>query len=158
MKKYAKIIDVKTGICEVGLGNPGDATAAEFYQSLGMKIMDVERGADGNWYVPGKVPAPGEAEILLAYENAVQKHLDTTAQGKGYDNTYTCLSYLSSTNATWYRESHAFNAWRDEVWQTCHAILDAFIAGKIPQPNIEELIAQLPVIDWGKGDIAESEV
>lgn len=117
----------------------------------------IEKRANSKYEIVAN-EAPKPEEILLGYENAVQKHLDTTAQSKGYDNTYTCLSYLSSTNATWYRESHAFNAWRDEVWQTCHTILDAFIAGKIPQPTIEELIAQLPVIDWGNGDIAESEV
>lgn len=56
MEKYAKIIDVEIGLCEVGLGDLNDPAVAEFYKSLGMEIMDVEQSADGNWYVSGEVP------------------------------------------------------------------------------------------------------
>jgi hypothetical protein len=88
-------------------------------------------------------------QTLKGYEDAVQKYLDKTAQSKGYDNTYTCLSYLSSTDEIWNREANAFNAWRDSVWRKCHEILNGFMAGEIAQPTVEELIEQLPVIDWG---------
>jgi hypothetical protein len=81
----------------------------------------------------------------------VQAHLDATAQTRGYDNTYTCLSYLNSTDEQWRRESNAFNAWRDSVWRKAHEILNAFMAGKIEQPTVEEVIAQLPPIDWNGG-------
>jgi hypothetical protein len=94
-------------------------------------------------------PQPTVEEILKGYEDAVQAHLDNTAKSRGYDNTYTCLSYLSSTDETWHREANAFNAWRDSVWRKCHEILNAFMAGEIAQPTVEELIEQLPVIDWG---------
>jgi hypothetical protein len=93
-------------------------------------------------------PAPTPEEIIRGYEDAVQAHLDATAQSRDYDNTYTCLSYLSSTDEVWYRESHAFNAWRDQVWRKCHEILNAVMAGTLPPPTVEELIAQLPEIDW----------
>lgn len=93
-------------------------------------------------------PQPTVEEILKGYEDAVQKYLDKTAQSKGYDNTYTCLSYLSSTDEIWNREANAFNSWRDRVWRKCHEILNAFMAGEIAQPTVEELIEQLPVIDW----------
>jgi hypothetical protein len=94
---------------------------------------------------------PTVEEQKAAYEFAVQSHLDATAQTRGYDNTYTCLSYLSSTDEIWKRESNAFNAWRDSVWRKAHEILNAFMAGKIEQPTIEEVIAQLPPIDWNGG-------
>lgn len=93
-------------------------------------------------------PEPTPEEIVKGYENAVQAHLDQTAQSRDYDNTYTCLSYLSSTDEIWRRESNAFNAWRDQVWRQCHEILNAVMAGKIEPPTVEELIAQLPAIDW----------
>lgn len=93
-------------------------------------------------------PAPTPEEIIKGYENAVQAHLDATAQSRDYDNTYTCLSYLSSTDEIWRRESNAFNAWRDQVWRKCHEILNAVMAGKIEPPTVVELLAQLPVIDW----------
>ena len=95
-----------------------------------------------------KPPAPTPEEIIRGYEDAVQAYLDQTAQSKDYDNTYTCLSYLSSTDETWNREAHIFNAWRDQVWRKCHEILDAVLAGETAPPTVEGLIAQLPVIDW----------
>lgn len=93
-------------------------------------------------------PEPTPEEIVKGYEDAVQAYLDQTAQSRDYDNTYTCLSYLSSTDEIWRRESNAFNAWRDRVWRKCHEILNAVKAGMIQPPTVEELITQLPVIDW----------
>lgn len=91
---------------------------------------------------------PTQEDIIKGYENAVQSYLDQTAQSRDYDNTYTCLSYLSSTDEVWHREANAFNAWRDQVWRKCHSILNAVLEGAAPAPTVEELIAQLPVIDW----------
>lgn len=51
MKKYAKIVDEETKLCEVGLGNN-----VEFYKSLGMTEMDVEQSYNGSWYVSGYCP------------------------------------------------------------------------------------------------------
>ena len=90
---------------------------------------------------------PVEVQIKV-YENAVQAHLDATAQTRGYDNTYTCLSYTTSKDETWLRESLAFSEWRDSVWRKAHEILNAFKVGAIPQPTVEEVIAQLPKISW----------
>lgn len=150
MKKYAQIINEETKECSVGLG-----TNSAFYKSIGMTEMDVEQAYNGQWYLSGYAPAkpqPTPEEIVKGYEDAIQAHLDATAQSRGYDNTYTCLSYLSSTDEKWNRESHAFNEWRDAVWTQAHEILNAFIAGTIEQPTIEEVIAQLPAIDWNDPD------
>lgn len=103
-----------------------------------------------------KPPEKTAEEIIKEYEDAVQNHLDKTAQSRDYDNTYTCLSYLNSTNEKWYRESHAFNSWRDGVWVKCHEILNSYMTGKIPQPTVEELIYMLPGIDWND-PVPESE-
>ena len=107
------------------------------------KVKVVENGKF-TWREPEKTPE----EIVKEYEDAVQSHLDATAQSKGYDNTYTCLSYLSSTDETWQRESNIFNAWRDTVWRKCHEVLNAVIAGEIQPPTVDELISQLPKIEW----------
>lgn len=93
-------------------------------------------------------PEPTPVEIVKGYEDAVQAHLDLTAQSRGYDNTYTCLSYLSSTDPVWNKEANAFNVWRDQVWRRCHETLNAVMAGECAPPSIEELLAMLPVIDW----------
>lgn len=50
MIKFAKIIDEKTGICQVGIGSN-----AEFYRTIGMKELDVIKSeVDGNWYLTEK--------------------------------------------------------------------------------------------------------
>ena len=93
-------------------------------------------------------PPPSIEEQKKIYENAVQAHLDATAQTRGYDNTYTCLSYTTSKDETWHRESSAFSDWRDACWRKAHEILNAYMAGEIAQPTVEEVIAQLPPVDW----------
>ena len=85
---------------------------------------------------------------LKDYEDAVQNYLDSTAQSRGYDNTYTCLSYLESTNPTWKTEAEIFNTWRDSVWTTCHQILNQWQQGQILQPTIQDVLNQLPTITW----------
>lgn len=91
---------------------------------------------------------PSMEEQKMVYENAVQDYLDRTARTRGYSDSYTCLSYHKSTDEVWRTDSEIFNAWRDSVWHKCHEILNAFMCGAIPQPTIEEVIAQLPSIDW----------
>ena len=51
MKKYAKIVNQDTKLCEVGLGDN-----AEFYQSIGMVEMEVEQSYDLGWYIVGYAP------------------------------------------------------------------------------------------------------
>lgn len=56
MRKYAKIINEETKLCEVGLGSN-----SEFYESIGMEEMDVEQAYNGNWFLIGFVPEKPEA-------------------------------------------------------------------------------------------------
>lgn len=116
-----------------------------------MEIKDLGEIPEGYSLERPYPPPPTIEEQKKIYENAVQAHLDAIAQTRGYDNTYTCLSYLNSTDETWKRESNAFNAWRDSVWRKAHEILNAFMAGEIKQPTVEEVISQLPPIDWNGG-------
>lgn len=54
MQKYAKIVNEETGACIVGLGDGEEA--AEYYESQGMTLMDVEEAASGGWYLADRVP------------------------------------------------------------------------------------------------------
>ncbi len=145
-KKEAFGFEIENPICVID-----DAVWTEY---AGTDKWDIINGAftditDTPEYIAKHTPPePTPEEIIRGYEDAVQAHLDATAQSRGYDNTYTCLSYLSSTDDIWYRESRAFNAWRDQVWRRCHEILNAVMAGEYAPPSIEELLAMLPVIDW----------
>lgn len=55
MKKYAKIINEETKLCDVGLG-----TNSASYQSSGMTEQEVEQAYDGNWYLAGYAPEKPE--------------------------------------------------------------------------------------------------
>ena len=57
MKKYAQIINDITKQCNIGLG-----TDASYYESIGMKILDVEQAYNGNWYLEGYAPQENIAE------------------------------------------------------------------------------------------------
>ena len=58
MIKYAKVTNNETGLCEVGLGdNIG------FYQSIGMKPLDVQQSdIDNNWYLADKCPMKSDEQ------------------------------------------------------------------------------------------------
>ena len=74
MKKYAKVINEETKLCEVG-----DGTNSAFYQSIGMTEMEVELGYDGSWYVAGYAPAkpePTKEEQQKAREEAYRAEID----------------------------------------------------------------------------------
>ena len=58
MKKYAKVINNETKLCEVGTG-----TNSAFYKSIGMEEMEVEQAYDGQWYVKGFAPVKPEPTI-----------------------------------------------------------------------------------------------
>lgn len=69
MKKYAKVINEETKLCEVGLG-----TNSEFYQSIGMTEQEVEQAYNGNWYLKGYAPSQ-PLEELKAQKRAERDNL-----------------------------------------------------------------------------------
>ena len=58
MKKYAKVVNEETKLCEVGVG-----TNTYFYASIGMTEMEVEQAYNGSWYLKGYVPAKPEPPL-----------------------------------------------------------------------------------------------
>ena len=58
MKKYAKVINEETKLCEVGVG-----TNTSFYASIGMTEMEVEQAYNGSWYLKGYAPTKPEPTI-----------------------------------------------------------------------------------------------
>ena len=74
---------------------------------------------------------------LKQFEQAVQSHLDTTAQSKGYDSILSACSYAGYTNP-FQTEGQAFTEWRGNVWAYCYTQIDIFTG------TVEEFIATLP--------------
>lgn len=73
MKKYAKVINQKTKLCEVGLG-----TNAKFYKSIGMIEMDVEQAYNGSWYLKGYAPAKPQEIINQERITELEEYLKST--------------------------------------------------------------------------------
>ena len=55
---YAKIVNEETKEVQVGL-----ETDTEYYKSLGMTEMEVEKADDGTWYLAGYAPAAPEPTL-----------------------------------------------------------------------------------------------
>lgn len=74
MKKYSKVINEETKLCDIG-----DGTNSAFYKSIGMTEMEVEQAYDGNWYLKGYAPvkpAPTKEEQQKAREEAYRAEVD----------------------------------------------------------------------------------
>jgi len=74
MKKYAKIIDNKTKEVQVGAG-----CSDEYYQEIGMILMDVEKAYNSLYYVEGYAPKEPELtkeEISQRREHEYQSFVD----------------------------------------------------------------------------------
>jgi hypothetical protein len=92
MQKYAKIINEELGLVEVGIGDPDAVWETEtviieepteenpegktititryvrdFYESIGMELMEVEEAYNGAWYIAGKAPAPPETKTIRTF-------------------------------------------------------------------------------------------
>ena len=79
---------------------------------------------------------------------AVQGHLDTTAQLRGYDGILSACTYATSTNATFAGEGQACVNWRDTVWTYCYTELAKVEAQERPIPNLQDFLVELPDMVW----------
>lgn len=79
MKKYARIINQDTKLCEVGLGDN-----VEFYQSIGFSEMEVEQSYDLGWYILGYAPQ----KPLELYKQEKQAELQSIKNQKLKEFSY----------------------------------------------------------------------
>jgi hypothetical protein len=90
-------------------------------------------------------PAPTIADVTLTIQAGIQQLLDTTAQSRGYDSALTCVSYISSANATFQAEANSMLHWRDAVWSECYLLQAQWLANTPdPLPTLDQVIALLP--------------
>lgn len=113
MKKYAQIVNEETKQCEVGVGDN-----AEYYESVGMKEMDVEQSMNGDWYVEGYAPAPTHDEIKELRKQYRQQHID--------DNT--AERSRRQANGTWTEED-------EQAYLALDAEVTAYIEEHYPYPE-----------------------
>lgn len=75
-------------------------------------------------------------------------NLDKIVQARGYDDVFTCISYVDSTDEIFKREANIVLAWRDKVWRLCYDVLADVNAGRRAVPSESELLAMLPKLEW----------
>lgn len=87
-------------------------------------------------------------EQVRKYELEVQKHMDEKVAERGYDSMLSAATYATSKNGRYGFEGKACVDWRDAVWDACYAILADVEAGNRTPPTVEELLAELPAMEW----------
>lgn len=75
---YARIVNEETKEVSVGLG-----TDVEFYKSIGMKEMEVERAYNGEWYLKGYAPVKPEPTLEEQVSSLEQTYGMTRWQREG---------------------------------------------------------------------------
>ena len=104
----------------------------------------------GDYYECVEIPVhvPTAEEIQQQLTAAVQRHMDTTVQTRGYDNILSACSYVNTGIERFDIEGSACRDWRSTVWDKCYAILAEVKAGTREIPTEEELISELPKLEW----------
>lgn len=88
-------------------------------------------------------PTPPTPEDMLdAARSAIDAHVEAQARALMYNSAAHIAGYAASTVPQWRAEALAFVAWRDQVWLTAVAMLDA--TDPLDPPTICEVIDALP--------------
>lgn len=144
--KYARI---ENGVVVEMVGNDPFAL---FQPSHAETFIECNDSVQYGWVSNGdgtfSAPVPHLPTSITEYQEAVQARLDGKAQERGYDGILSLCTYANSSVPQFAAEGKAGEAWRDAAWGECYAILAAVQAGQRPQPSIDELLAELPVMAW----------
>ena len=98
--------------------------------------------------VPEPEP-PTAQDIINQYDTAIENWLDSTVQQRNYKNVESCISYEGDNNPKYAREALAVKSWRSAVYTQAEVLIAQYIGGDISAvPPIEEIIAELPQLDW----------
>lgn len=98
----------------------------------------------------GVTPADmGEKDIKTKLLESVDKHLNSTVQQRGYDSILSACSYaFANADKTFKAEGEKALEWRSLVYRKCYDILAEVESGKRDIPSREELLAELPKLEW----------
>ena len=106
----------------------------------------------GEYYEVVAIPphVPTEKEIQEELERGIEAWMNTVVAERDYDSIDTCIArYTDSPNPKYAQEAKAVKDWNTMVWDKCWDILKEVKEGKRGIPTLEEVIAELPKLDWG---------
>jgi len=92
------------------------------------------------------VMTPAGVQFYTA--EAIKNHFDRIANQRQYDNLLTIDTYKDSVVPQWAAERSAFFSWRDQCWIKAYQIQADVEAGLRPVPTPDQVIAELPAIQW----------
>ena len=102
----------------------------------------------GNYTVSDGVASLPAVNPFLAFEAALDRHLDATAQARRYDNRITC-ALRAGYPGPFQAEGQAFALWMDACNLAAYTLLAEVQAGTRPLPeNTQALIEALPPMVW----------
>lgn len=93
-----------------------------------------------------KEPTADEIKQMLI--DGVQNWMDEVAASRGYDGILSVCTYIDTGVERFDTEGEQARKWRSQVWAYCYAYLDEVLAGTRTIPTLEELIEELPKLDW----------
>lgn len=121
-----------------------------FHPSLAWVKCDAEP-SDG-WLYDGAAFSPPVSavtpeEIETKLTAVLNRHLDSVAGQRRYDNRFTC-ALRAGFPGPFQEEGQVFAAWMDACNMAAYQLMAEVKAGSRPIPSEAELIAALPVIEW----------
>lgn len=78
----------------------------------------------------------------------LDRHIDSVAQAKGYDNRITASLRAAAPKSKWHAEGVAFVEWMDNCYEVGLSILDEVKEGTREIPTETELLAELSEMVW----------
>jgi hypothetical protein len=95
------------------------------------------------------ITPPTNEQIIAEMKTIVRSWMDACVQARGYDNLMTAISYTDDLeHMAWQAESIAVKRWRSRVYDALQVIEADCLAGTRNIPTAEELITELPVLEW----------
>lgn len=134
--------------------NAEEFTAEQIINAVGNEHLicnvTMHKNENGDWYFQAQEPTQEELvrQRIDEIKVAVQNVLDAKAQELEYDDGFTLATYATSTKERYRNQANQFIAWRDNVWDKCYEILNAFQSGEIEMPTIEYVLERLPSLNW----------
>ena len=95
------------------------------------------------------VPTPEEiaAQTRRQLEFAVDEFMDSKAREKGFRDRHSFALRAGITGSSWHDQAQVFGAWMDAVNDYCWQVLVDCNEGKRTVPTVDELLAELPVLE-----------
>lgn len=132
----------------VGIGEVQFSASPDDCEDHGKEIYAKAVAGEFGSIAPYQAPEKTPEQIQVELTDAIQAHLDQTAKIRGYDGILSLCTYATSTNPVFAAEGQAGVVWRDLAWDHGWAVLADVKSGSRSIPTAEELISEMPKIEW----------